>query len=352
MPPAFLTRPRELLTADGGFMPLDQDAGAAWRRPLVLLARELCSFAWFETGRAKGSAAAAAARLHARATAPFSDPGFLLRRGPGGFGIWSWDMDRVGPQLKDRYPGRAPLVSPESLAQPPGDGWRIVRATPGYEAQCWISNVLVGSAWRRQPFDDTAWRSFTRVQRGPTAPPSPPPALTLPLSQTPDLGDFALAEISMAETARVAAVSLAVVFAGAAGLLAGQALRLRGLADAAEAQAAAVRAATPQSVSAARRASLRLAAFRKLSDRPNLLSALSSALEVLQLYRVEPMGFEIDGDSLTLTLPYSAIGETDRIASELEASGAFSDARPLTDADAQVINLKLQLRRAPVTPTG
>ena len=60
------------LSAEGRFTSLTEGAGA--RRPRVLLARELCSFEWFEPAGGR-AAADQAARLYARASAPFNNPG-------------------------------------------------------------------------------------------------------------------------------------------------------------------------------------------------------------------------------------------------------------------------------------
>ena len=76
---------------------------------------------------------------------------------------------------------------------------------------------------------------------------------------------------------------------------------------------------------------------------------------MLQLYGVQPKGFAADSGSLTLVLPYSAIGQVDHIALELEDSGAFADVRPVTDQHGQTIQLQMRLTKsavAPATPPG
>ncbi len=349
MPLPFLTRHRELLTAAGAMRPLEDQPGIG--PPLLLLARELCSFAWFETGKAQGSAAVAAARLHARATAPFANPGILLQKGPGGHAIWSWNMDVVGPAVAERFGDGKIQLAPETLAQPPGEGWRIVRMTPGYEAQCWMAGSLVGSLWRRDPFDENAWRSFVRVQKGPPAPDAPPPAAALPFSRAPS-GGVELTEISGPGLWQAAGAVTATALLALIGLSVGQAWRLSNLAKASEIRASAVRAAMPASEAPGQGAFQRLAAFRKLSDRPDALAALSTALGILKLFNVEPKGFQVDGEALTLTLPYSAIGKVNRIIAELGGAGRFTDVQPRTDADAQTITVTLKLARTPPPASG
>ncbi len=349
MTPDFLSPPLELLSADGRFEPVGAGR-AGWRRPVVLLARELCSFGWFDAGRAQGSAAAAAARLHARAAAPFAHAGWRMRRGDGGVSIWWWDRDWVDAKLRERFGSRAAAVAPETLAQAPGEGWRIIRSSRGFDAQCWRGGALIGSAWRPERFDSEAWDAFVRVQRAADepAPAEPPTADHLPWSRDPLPGLAELGAITPAEAARIGAVAATAVLIAAGGFFAGQALRLGRLAGAAGAEATAVAAA--RGPAGDRQGAQRLAAFRRLSTGQDPLAALSVALGVLQLYDVEATQMKVDRASLTLTLPYAAIDRVDRIALELENSGAFADVRPLTDDDAQVIRLQMKLARpAPST---
>ncbi len=345
MPPDFLARPLELLTADGAFLPLSA-GGARWRRPAVLIARELCSFAAFEPVGVAGGQAAAAARLYARTGAPFVNAGFLVRRGKSGFGIWWWDMDRIGPALAAR-PGGA-LSCPETLAQPAGRGWRIVKLLSGYEAQSWREGALTGSAWRRERFDAASWAAFTRVHRQADlpAPETPPAPESLPVS--PGFGGVlgGWREMTPGEILQAAAGAAAVALLAATALFMAQGWRLQALARAAESQSAAVRASAPRPGPADQLAAQRLAAFRQLAARPNGLATLSTALGVLKLYGVEPTGFAADSSSLSLTLPYSAIDNVDRIALEMEDSGVFTDVRPITDERARTIELQMKLGRA------
>ena len=101
MPPPFQTSGVELLSADGAFAPVG--GGGGFGRPKVLLARELCVFERFERPAAGRSAALAAARLHARTAAPYTNPGILVRSAGNGADIWWWDRDRVAPLLQARF---------------------------------------------------------------------------------------------------------------------------------------------------------------------------------------------------------------------------------------------------------
>jgi hypothetical protein len=346
MPPSFLTPPIELLTADGGFEPLSV---GRFGRPRVLLARELCAFEHFQPLAAAGSAGLAAARLHARTRAPFHNPGLLIRRGPQGFGLWWWDMDEVGPHLSARFsPVRARLL-PESLAQAPvrseGDGWRILRQSSGYEAQHWRGGELLGSAWRRERFDEPAWAAFVRVQRGAgeDAPAAPPPAQSLPLQ--PALASAGgLSELTPGETAALAAGFVALGLVLAAAVQIGQGLRLGRDARVAQAQAAILRAAPASRLETQDRKALQqLKGFRDLSERPSPLLSLTTALQVLRLFEVEPVGFDSDGKTVSLTLPYAAIGKAERISAELAGTGRFTDVRPITQPGRKAIELRMRV---------
>ncbi|MEI9964245.1 MAG: hypothetical protein WDM92_05675 [Caulobacteraceae bacterium] len=343
MPPSFLNRPVDLLTATGSFEPVVE--GAAWRRPCVVLARELCSFEFYTPSAGVGVAGLAAARLHARSAAPFGNAGWLVRRGGGGYGVWWWDKARIDPWLQDRF-GQAPVqVFPETLAQQPGDGWRIVRSGQGFEAQHWKDGALVSSAWQRRPFDAESWTAFARMQRNPAEPPPdlPPPATRSPLTGAPSAA-FELEALSPETIPRVAALAGVIAVVALTTFWMGQGLRLRALAEADGREAARLRASSPaSSTSQDRSAALRIAAFRRLSDRPDMLAALGTALGIARLYGAEPESFDIDSASLTLTMPYSAMSSIDRIAAEMEASRQFADPRPTTDPATGTIQLRMRL---------
>jgi hypothetical protein len=338
MPPSFLTPRIELMSAEGA--PARVSPGG-FGRPRVLLARELCAFEHYRPPAAAGSAGLAAARLYARTHAPFHNPGVLIRRGPQGFGLWWWDMDVVGPRLGG---ARAALL-PESLAQARGEGWRIVRQSSGYEAQHWRGGELLGSTWRRERFDEPDWAAFVRVQRGADeeAPAEPPPAQTLMLQPSPASG-AGLSDLTPAELAGLAAGLVAMGLVLTAAVQIGQGLRLSREARTAETQAAALRVLPTSRLEAQDRRSLQqLRGFRALSERPSPVVSLTKALEVLRLFDVEPLGFDSDGRTASLTLPYAAIDRAERISAELAGTGRFADVRPITQPGRKAIELRMRV---------
>jgi hypothetical protein len=352
MPRTFLTPPIDLLTAEGEFVALA--AGAGWRRPIVLLARELCSFAWFEPS-AKGGAAGQAARLYASANAPYLNPGMMLRRSGSGYGVWWWDADSVEPPLGARFGDARPQVAPETLAQPLGAAWRIVRLASGFELQAWRGRALVASSWRRATPTAADWAAFTRLQRdAAVAPPAEPPSpQALPLSPDFSLGGPEL-ELTPTSAARLAAAGSALLLAALAAFWAGQGMRLGGLAAHLEAARGALQQTGPTQRSADAGALRRIAAYDALAARPDAMAALQTALAVMRRHDVAPRSFAIDGAQVSVTAPYAALPKVAAITDDLQATGAFSDVRPLTDSAAGTIRLEMTLAGAagPASPAG
>lgn len=358
MPLDFLTPRVERLSADGAFETLHEGGVLGrLRRPVVLLARELTSFSLFETAQLPASRRRQAARLHARTASPYVVGHAALVKTGGDFGVWWWDLERVAPMIEARYGVQVPAVRPETLAQPAGRGWRIVRLARGYEAQLWRDGGLVASAWRRERYDPAAWQAFTRVQRGAeAAPDQPPPAETLPLDFNGEAFSLARAEISREQALGMAAAGFALAMTCAALFLAGQGLGLKAGAEEIETETADIRSATPGGGALAglegdRR---RLAAFRELEERTSPLSAAGAAIGVAALSDLSPMGVEAEGDVVTVTLPYSAIRQADALIAEFEASGYFHDVRPRTDGANSRLVMEMRVREAapPLTAGG
>lgn len=344
MLPRFLFPPIERLSADGSLSPVDGPSSER-RTPVVLLARELCAFEYFRPP--SGPGAADAAELRSRQAAPFVNPGVLVRRQGSGFAIWWWDLDVVQPLLARRFNVPLPRLLPASLAQPGGEGWRIVRSAPGFEAQVWRDGVLQASAWRRQPFDDEAWSAFTRVQRDLDPPPHPPAAQSLPFDWIQ-----VRAALTSAITARQAAIGAAAAVAAvmvlSTAFLLGQGLRLADETRRLLAETARIPSTAGLPVSADAR---RNTSWRALARKPDPVVALARAMGVAELYGATPTAFSADHNQVRLTLPYSALSALNRIALELRDTGLFSEIRPSPDNESQTIDVRLTLVGAdPVNP--
>lgn len=348
----FLSPRLRRLTLDGRLEPLESLGGAAWRKPIIVLARELCLFSLFDPRAASGAAAMAAARLHAAAAAPFENAGWLVRRSGRQIVIWWWDQTRVAALLGPAFAGASPILAPESLAQAAGGDWRIVRTATGFEAQLWDAGGLIGSSWQRTAFDAAAWSTFVRVQPPAVrpAPIEPPNPVSPPPARPAGLGSAGWRDVPASEWARAGVVGGAVLLVLLAAFWLGQGLRLKRQSETLEAQALAERKVAPAQDTGARddteQARRRLSGYRALADRPNPIAALGAATPILRLYGAPIQGVDAEGDYLTLTLPYNTLDRIDRVAADLRASGAFVEVRPTTDPARRVILLRLKATSA------
>lgn len=362
MPLDFLTPRVERLRADGAFE-LVHEGGALGRlrAPVVLLARDLTAYALFETAALPRNRRRQAARLHARAASPYVSADVALVKAGGDFGVWWWDRERIAALLAARDGVTTqPLVRPETLAQPPGEGWRIVRLEPGYEAQLWRGGRLLASAWRRERYDAAAWSAFARLQRDAgDAPAAPPAPETLPVAFDGEAFSLARTEITREQALALAGGGFAFLMIAATLFLAGQGLRLSADSDQIEAEAAELRAATPAgALTAGLEANRRkLAAFREIEERTSPLSAAGAAIGILAIHDLEPLSLDAsEGEGgavgeLSLALPYDAVKMASVLVAEFEESGFFYDVQPRTDAANQrlVIAMKTRAAAPPLT---
>lgn len=350
MPINFLTPRVERLRADGAFQAVHEGGALGrFRRPVVLLSRDLCAFALFETGSLPRARRRQAARLHARTASPYLDSGAVLSRAGDDIGVWWWDMDRVGPAVAARYETVRPVLRPETQAQPTGRDWRIVKLEHGYEAQLWRGRALIASAWRLGRFDGAAWAAFTRTRRdAPPAPSEPPPAQSLPLDFDAEAFRFSPGEIGREQGAALAFGAAAATACACAAFVMGQGAQFEADAAEIEAETAEIRAATPRP--AAMRAleidRQTLTAYREIEERTNPLSAAGAAIGITAFHDLTPTAIDVDEDQLTLTLPYVAAQNVDALVAEFEGSGYFHDVRPRTDQVSRTLVFEMKIREA------
>lgn len=354
---SFLTPRVERLSAEGRFEPLHPGGAIGrFRRPVVLLDRSLCTFARLETAALPRGRRRQAARLHARLASPYVTGGAALVKAGADFGIWWWDLDRVELEVAERFgPGGASL-RPETLAQPAGEGFRIVRLAVGYEAQLWRSGALIASSWRLDRFDPQHWLAFCSLQRGADAAASPPAAVSLPISFESEAFSFSTSEISREQAIAGAAGGFACVAMAIAAFLFGQGIQLGDRAEALTLEAVALRAETPaaasvQALDATRR---RLADFRAIEERTNPLSAAGAAIGIVAFYDLSPTAVDAEEDTLRITLPYSAVERADELVADFEQSGYFYDIEPRTEPASQSLIIEMSVRSAapPLSAVG
>lgn len=355
----FLTPRVERVSADGRWVTVHPGgAGGRLRPAVVLLARDLTTFNLFQAENLPRGRRGQAARLHARTGAPYLiSSSTLVKSGPD-FGVWWWDAERVNALLQARYGAAgAPMVRPETLAQPSADGWRIVRLDEGYEAQLWRGRRLIASAWRRDRFDVASWSAFTRLQRGvEDAPATPPPPQTLPIDFSAPAFAVSAADLSREQLLGAGAAVVALTAFGLSLFLLGQGARLASDADRIEKETAEIQAATPRAadlggLDAERR---RLAAYAEVEAQTNPLSAAGAAIGIVAFHDLTPTALESESGTLTMTLPYSAVSLADTLIADFEGSGYFYDIRPRTDAQNQRLVIEMKIREAapPLTADG
>ncbi|WP_427791025.1 hypothetical protein [Brevundimonas diminuta] len=354
----FLTPRVERLSADGAVDVVHPGGrlGRWLRRPVLLLARDLCAFSLFATAALPRRRRRQAAALHARLGAPYLRAGSTLTKAGDDFGVWWWDADRVETLMAAIEGPTRPLVRPETLTQPRGEGWRIVRLKSGYEAQLWIDRALIASAWRRERHDVAAWSAFVRLQRaGIPAPDTPPAPSDLPLSF--DNGEaFALAPVEMTReqmawaaggTGAFAALCLAAFLAGQGHELAGDTARV-------EAETAEIRAATPRAAAVLNldASQKKLVAYRQIEERTSPVSAAGAAIGVLALHELTPTALDAGTETLSFTIGYDALDKIAGLIADLEGSGYFHDVQPRTDASSGTLVVEMKVREAapPLSP--
>lgn len=353
----FLTPSIDRLQSDGSIENVHPGGALGrLRRPVVLIGRDLCAFARFETAALPRARRRQAARLHARVASPYVVSGAALVKAGADFGVWWWDLEQVGPMLAARYTRGAPSIRPETLAQPSGSDWRIVRLGNGYEAQLWSNGALIASAWRKQRFDGPSWTAFTRLQRGAEdAPAAPPPAQTLPIAYDSEAFRPALADISQTQAIGMAAAAFALITCCASLFFLGQGVGLQQRAADLEIEAEEMRAATPRAsaVTASELDRQRLTAYQQVEGRTNPLSAAGAAIGLLALHDITPSVLNVGEDGLRVTLPYVTILDVDGLVQEFEDSGYFRDIEPRTDAASQTLIIEMKvIDQAAGSPAG
>jgi len=346
----FLTPPVRRLSADGTLERVHEGGVLGrLRRPVVLLARNLCAFAWFDAAALPRGRRTQAAALYARTATPYVVSGSALVKSGDDFGVWWWDLERVMPLVEAGYGRVRPRLRPETMAQPRASDWRIVKLAEGYEAQLWRARSLVASVWRRDRFDAAAWAAFTRLQRGPGPHSETPPApLNLPIATDSDAFSLALGEVSREQAIGIAAGGFALVLSAAVFFFLGQGVQLSNDSAKVEQETVEIQQTTPQ-ISAVGDFELdrnKLAAFRQIEERTNPITATGAAIGIVAIHDLTPSSIDAGDGVLSLTLPYSAVARAETLVEEFEQSGYFFDVQPRTDAANQKLIFEMKVREA------
>lgn len=302
----------------------------------IILARSLCRFSLFEapTGLS-GSRADRAARIWAETTGPYADADYLLIRGPAGYGVWWWDRARVREMLAgaEYSPAR---IAPESLLYPATEGWRLLRLSDGFEAQCWRDMTLTASVWRRREFTPEQWTAFANTAPGAREVDiSAPPATEL----RADLGLLAAApRVKPPRGWQDIQQASLVVAAGAmicAAAMAGMTVRYELAARDVEGQRIALEAATAGSPQSYRGDLETLRAL--VVEEPNPVLVSARVLQALQPFGVAAASVAVEDRKLRLEINNSTSAPAERVAAALESDDWIYNVAAQLDAGSQRI---------------
>ncbi len=316
----------------------------------MVLARERCLFERLDVSTGLNSRAAdAAARLHAESGAPYARFGSLITRKDKAYGIWWWDAQWVGEKLGGAGLDPTVRIVPEPMVRAPAEGWRIAKASSGYEAQLWRNGFLIADQWRRNAFDASAWQDFVRVQGDQQGAETallmaqePPWTMSSPYLRTV-LSDWTPDKIGQAA-----------MFAGAAALvclslyLAGSAVGLKRNTDEAIAQTAALKAKFPRGVEGAQTEASELTALKSAIEGPDPMVMLQNAQQIVQPFGYKLTSFEAERGQVRIVLPKEAVGDIDMISAELSASPFFKDIRPSLDQEEGQLTIDMTAKGARV----
>ncbi len=300
------------------------------RPPVLLLGRDLCSYALFDPGALPRGQQRRAALIYAHTNGPYLETGSLVLPTGKSLGVWWWDLARVREPMIARYGRMRPVIRPESLAVHRGVGWRILSIAKGYEAQLWDGETLKVSSWRKARFDERAWSDLTRLHStGDEAPAAPPPPQVLPVNIDGQAFGLSSVELSREQAAVLGAGALATVALATALYLFGTVLSLNNETREVSKQTLEIVAATPTVTAGSGRADdARLAAFQSIARETSPLTAAGAAIGAAALYDLSPTALDAEVDTLSMTLPAAAGEHLDELVTELEGSGYFSDIRP------------------------
>ena len=343
--------PALLVRADGSLEPLHLNPGL-FQPTLVVLARERCLFERLDIAPGmKSAAAVAAARLHADSGSPYQRSASLITRKGSSFGIWWWDAQWVADTLAGTGVDSNIRVLPEPMARAAADGWRIVKASTGYEAQLWKGGFLVADAWRRRPYDDDAWRGFVRVQpdragAGDEALMAQDPPFTL---QNP-YRNTQLSDWTPERSMQAAMVGLGVVLVCSATWLLGETYALNASAKLAETQAANIRARRPAAAGNIQSQVSGLVALRSAVSGPDPMVMLQDTQTIIQPFGHKLIAFTAERSKIRVVMGRDAAADLAAMSRQLLASPYFSAVKPQLDTKRNRLILDLIPKGAKPAP--
>ncbi len=327
------TSPISLLKGDGSLEPLHLRPGL-FQPGFIVLARERCLFEHFQVAPGfNARSAATAARLHADTAAPYQRYGSLITHKGASYGIWWWDAQWVAERLTALGLDPAARVVPETLVRAAGDGWRITKASSGYEAQLWKQGFLLADQWRRSAFDAAAWQDFVRVQ----ADPSGADSAVLMAQEAPWTLQSPYRRMTL--TTWTSQKLTQVVVAGAVAAMLCLSIYLVGDGIGLKRNTADINKRTDQlKVKAQGGQSLQnqvtsMVALQTTIHGENVMTMVQNAQQIIEPFGYKVIGFDATREGLTIVLPKEAVGDLEGISRGLSASPLFTNVRPSLDRD-------------------
>jgi hypothetical protein len=131
-----------------------------------VLSRSLCLYARFTVPKDLPPAKREAAlRLKILEWSPHAAPGVLIDWAETEAGVWIWDQVRVEEAMRGQGldPKRVAVLPETALAEPLGEGARILAALEGLEGQAWREGHLIASRWWPDLPTAEEWRRFQRA---------------------------------------------------------------------------------------------------------------------------------------------------------------------------------------------
>jgi hypothetical protein len=307
----------------------DRGPAAQRAQPVTrLLPREALRFAYFaRPPEVSRHAFHSSCLLQASYQAPFANPGYMALHDRRGVAIWWWNAE--GPLAVPKGGPPAGLkVIPEPVCQPLEDGFHHLHLDSGFEARCIRNGMVVGSAWRRSPFDRIAWQDFLEAHgaapgelaAGPPIAVDPPPVLTArpcggrPLLKAVHPRERLLA-LALATTGAAGAWwhGEAAAFAAAQSQVEGETVRLAGI----------VR--NYDLMVSAREDQARIAEARRLAGTGAAALRLIRVLRLVAGHDLKISTIRLDGEQLDLLLAAGADAAKLRaLATEIESLPEFS----------------------------
>lgn len=321
-----------------------------------MLSRGLCRFGFMPAPAGLSlTQADRAARLYAETHGPFAATDHVVVRQVEGYGIWWWDADQVRAIAPDwRYD--AQRIAPETLLQPPGDGWRHVACLDGFEAQHWLHSALTHSTWRRRPFTRDQWAAFVQSVEDSPHPPSNEPPTHEKLELLADLS-WRRRRVRPPQTGpqleRLVWGAVAACVLVAAGFI-GHGIRATADTLTRNAQLAELRAAggaaTQDQVLRADLATLQTLA--EIQDRPNPLVVTAELHRVLATLNLQASDWAADQFRVRAEVPLANGPPVAEVATALEASPLIEEVVPQFDVtkNLAVFNAVVTSSRTPAEP--